>query len=96
MRISPVKGEASPGALSYHRGTPGMHPPHPPVTIAVTGIGQRGLQHLHTLWSLQDRGLARIVALCDPYEDNLSEKKSGVSYPDTRRILSTHLPISTA
>jgi|GEM_PF-2902512 len=51
-----------------------MHPPHPPVTIAVTGIGQRGLQHLHTLWSLQDRGLARIVALCDPYEDNLSEK----------------------
>jgi len=42
------------------------------VNIAVVGLGQRGLQHLSALWRLDE---ANIVALCDPFPDNLSEGK---------------------
>ena len=42
------------------------------VNIAIVGLGQRGLQHLNALWQLDE---ARIVALCDPYPDNLVEAK---------------------
>lgn len=42
------------------------------VNIAIVGLGQRGLQHLNALWQLDE---ARIVALCDPYPDNLVESK---------------------
>ncbi len=42
------------------------------VSIAVVGLGQRGLQHLNALWHLDE---AHIVALCDPFADNLAENK---------------------
>ena len=42
------------------------------VNIAIVGLGQRGLQHLNALWQLDE---ARIVALCDPYPDNLVESR---------------------
>ncbi len=42
------------------------------VSIAVVGLGQRGLQHLNALWQLDE---ARIVALCDPFAGNLAENK---------------------
>ena len=40
--------------------------------IAVVGLGQRGLQHLNALWQLEE---AQVVALCDPFPDNLTEPK---------------------
>ena len=40
--------------------------------IGIVGLGQRGLQHLKTLWHIED---AQIVALCDPFADNLEESK---------------------
>ena len=42
------------------------------VSIAVVGLGQRGLQHLNALWRLDE---AHIVALCDPLAGNLTENK---------------------
>ena len=42
------------------------------VSIAVVGLGQRGLQHLNALWQLDE---AHIVALCDPFAGNLAENK---------------------
>ena len=42
------------------------------VRIAVVGLGQRGLQHLNALWQLDE---AQVVALCDPFPDNLTEDK---------------------
>jgi predicted dehydrogenase len=42
------------------------------VKIGIVGLGQRGLQHLNSLWRIAD---ADIVALCDPTPDNLSEEK---------------------
>ncbi len=43
-----------------------------PVRVGIIGLGQRGLQHLNCLWRIAD---ARIVALCDPFEENLAEAK---------------------
>lgn len=40
--------------------------------IGIVGLGQRGLQHLRTLWRIDG---AEIVALCDPFADNLEETK---------------------
>lgn len=40
--------------------------------IGIVGLGQRGLQHLRTLWSIDG---AEIVALCDPFAGNLEETK---------------------
>ena len=42
------------------------------VKIGIVGLGQRGLQHLNSLWKVED---AEVVALCDPTADNLAEKK---------------------
>ncbi|MFT5090339.1 MAG: putative dehydrogenase [Planctomycetota bacterium] len=42
------------------------------VKVGIVGLGQRGLQHLNSLWRIAD---ADIVALCDPAPDNLSEEK---------------------
>lgn len=39
------------------------------------GIGQRGLQHLQDLWTMQREGRVEIVALCDAFEGNLDEHK---------------------
>ena len=46
-----------------------------PLKVAVVGLGQRGLQHLRSLWSLQDEGEVEIVALVDAFEGNLAEAK---------------------
>lgn len=45
-----------------------------PVRIGLVGLGQRGLQHLKCLWAIDD---ARIVALCDPFPENLASDKIG-------------------
>lgn len=42
------------------------------VRVGLVGLGQRGLQHLAALWQI--RG-ARVVALCDPFPENLEEAK---------------------
>ena len=39
------------------------------------GIGQQGFNHLRVLWKMRDEGLVKIVALCDIWEENLSESK---------------------
>ena len=46
-----------------------------PIRVAILGLGQRGLQHLRTLWNLQREGLVQIAALIDVFEDNLAETK---------------------
>jgi predicted dehydrogenase len=38
----------------------------------MVGLGQRGLQHLSALWRIE---AAEIVALCDPFPENLEESK---------------------
>ncbi len=43
-----------------------------PVRIGIVGLGQRALQHLKCLWSIPE---AQIVALCDPFPENLEESK---------------------
>lgn len=43
-----------------------------PVRIGLVGLGQRGLQHLKCLWAIED---AHIVALCDPFPENLTPEK---------------------
>ncbi|MEW6751547.1 MAG: Gfo/Idh/MocA family oxidoreductase [Candidatus Latescibacterota bacterium] len=43
-----------------------------PVRVGLVGVGQRGLQHLGALWQIPQ---ARVVALVDPYPDNLEEAK---------------------
>lgn len=45
--------------------------------VAVVGLGQRGLQHLRALWTLQDRGDVAVVALCDASPGNLTSEKIG-------------------
>ena len=42
------------------------------VKVGLVGLGQRGLQHLSSLWRIAD---AEVVALCDPAPDNLAEEK---------------------
>ena len=46
-----------------------------PTRVAILGLGQRGLQHLRSLWKLQSEGLVKITALIDVFEDNLAETK---------------------
>ena len=55
-----------------------------PVRVAVVGLGQRGLQHLRALWTLQEQGVAQIVALVDAFEANLDEEKIGRYVPGFR------------
>ena len=43
--------------------------------VGILGVGQRGLQHLGELCSLQKAGLIRVTALCDAWADNLSTSK---------------------
>jgi len=43
-----------------------------PVRIGIVGLGQRALQHLKCLWGIP---AAEIVALCDPFPENLEEEK---------------------
>ncbi len=56
------------------------------VKIGIVGLGQRGLQHLSSLWQIED---AEIAALCDPSPENLAEDKiaryvDGFSMGNTR------------
>ena len=51
------------------------------VKMAVVGLGQRGLQHLQALWTLQGRGDVQVVALCDASSENLSAEKIGRFVP---------------
>lgn len=46
-----------------------------PVRVALLGLGQRGLQHLKALWTLQQEGLVELVALGDAFAQNLEEAK---------------------
>jgi len=43
-----------------------------PVKVGLVGLGQRGLQHLNALGKIDE---AQVVALCDPFPDNLEEDK---------------------
>lgn len=43
-----------------------------PVRIGLVGLGQRGLQHMRALWEIDE---AEVVALCDPFPENLEEDK---------------------
>lgn len=45
------------------------------VKVAVVGLGQRGLQHLKALWTLQRRGIGSVVGLCDASPGNLRDEK---------------------
>jgi len=46
-----------------------------PIRVGVVGLGQRGLQHLKVLWTLQQEGVVHITALVDAHVDNLTEDK---------------------
>ena len=46
-----------------------------PVRVALMGLGQRGLQHLKSLWTLQEQGAIRLMALADAFEANLEADK---------------------
>ena len=46
-----------------------------PIRVGVVGLGQRGLQHLKVLWTLQQEGIVHIITLIDTYADNLIEDK---------------------
>ncbi len=52
--------------------------------VGVVGLGQRGLQHLRALWTLQTEGKVRIVTLCDAFEANLDETKIAGFVPGIR------------
>ncbi|NJN82722.1 MAG: Gfo/Idh/MocA family oxidoreductase [Caldilineaceae bacterium] len=45
------------------------------VRVAVLGLGQRGLQHVRSLWGLHQDGLAEIVALADAFDANIQPEK---------------------
>ncbi|MBI4530745.1 MAG: Gfo/Idh/MocA family oxidoreductase [Candidatus Latescibacteria bacterium] len=49
------------------------------IKIGIVGIGQRGLQHLGTLLWIEH---AEVVALCDPFPENLEEEKIRRYIPD--------------
>ena len=42
-----------------------------PVRVAVMGLGQRGLQHLKSLWTLREEGVVEVVGVADAFEENL-------------------------
>ena len=46
-----------------------------PVRVALMGLGQRGLQHLKSLWALQEQGAVRLTALADAFTANLDSDK---------------------
>lgn len=53
--------------------------------VALVGVGQRGLQHVESLSKLQQEEEVRLVALCDPYADNLTEAKIQTKAPTYRQ-----------
>ncbi|MBT3266978.1 Gfo/Idh/MocA family oxidoreductase [Candidatus Poribacteria bacterium] len=52
-----------------------------PVRVAVMGLGQRGLQHLKSLWRLREEGAVEIVGLADAFVENLAPEKIGKYVP---------------
>ena len=52
-----------------------------PVRVAVMGLGQRGLQHLKSLWSLRDEGVVDVVGLADAFAENLDGSKIATYVP---------------
>jgi predicted dehydrogenase len=66
--------------------------------VGLVGVGQRGLQHLNAITQLQQDEVLRLVALADPFPDNLEDAKikrfapayseSGVKrYTDVREMI---------
>ena len=60
-----------------------------PISVGIIGLGQRGLQHLQSLWKLQSEGLVKVAALIDAFEDNLAKAKIQ-KYVDGFRIDGIH------
>ena len=52
------------------------------VRVGILGVGQRGLQHLATLWSMQKDYPLQVVGLCDAWPDNLQPDKIKRFVPD--------------
>ncbi len=52
-----------------------------PVRVALMGLGQRGLQHLNSLWALQEEGAVQLTVLADAFSANLDAGKIS-SYVD--------------
>ena len=46
-----------------------------PIRVALMGLGQRGLQHLKSLWALQSQGAVRLTVLADAFTANLAADK---------------------
>ena len=55
-----------------------------PVRVALMGLGQRGLQHLKALWTLQKQGAVRLIALSDAFTSNLDAAKLRQYVPEYR------------
>lgn len=55
------------------------------VKVALMGVGQRGLQHVESLAKLQEAEEVRLVALADPFPDNLAEEKIRTRAPSYRQ-----------
>lgn len=45
------------------------------VKVGILGVGQRGLQHLATLWDMQKDYPVKVTSLCDAWPDNLLPEK---------------------
>ncbi len=72
-----------------------------PVRAAVMGLGQRGLQHLKSLWALREEGIVEVVGLADAFVENLDAEKiaryvSGYSEDGLVRDASVEAVISSA
>ncbi|MBC8453138.1 MAG: Gfo/Idh/MocA family oxidoreductase [Chloroflexi bacterium] len=46
-----------------------------PLRVGLVGVGQRGLQHLNAMVSMQSDEIVQLTALADPYSENLEESK---------------------
>ena len=55
-----------------------------PLKVGLVGVGQRGLQHLGALNVLQDEEAVQLVALADPFPENLTEDKITAYVPAYR------------
>lgn len=53
-----------------------------PVRVAVMGLGQRGLQHLKSLWTLREQGVVQVVGLADAFAENLEPNKIARYVPE--------------
>lgn len=66
--------------------------PSKPMRLVLIGVGGHGLEHLKTIQSLQDSGIAELVAVADPFPEKLPEvvaemQASGVRWHREHRAL---------